>query len=147
MSDYNSPEVVLEIEENDPEIELSVEMEGAGVGTDDYDKLKNHPLVNNIELKGNKTSEDLNIVAVKTTEEWSHVTGIVSKKGEIYVYSDYSQDAQGNNIPGFKIGDGNAYIVDLPFATLPDMRISPDDIARWNNKVSVRLEGDRLIFY
>ena len=147
MNDYISPEVVLEIEENDPEVVLQVESEGTGTGTSDYEKLKNLPSVNDIILKGNKTSEDLKIVAVKTTEEWSHVTEVVSANGEIYVYSDYMQDEDGNNIPGFKIGDGNAYIVDLPFATLPDLRISDEDIASWNNKVSVRIEGDRLIFY
>lgn len=147
MNDYISPEVVLEIEENDPEVVLQVESEGTGTGTSDYEKLKNLPSINDIVLKGNKNSEDLHIVAVKTTEEWQQITTIVSKKGEIYVYSDYMQDEQGNNIPGFKIGDGNAYIIDLPFATLPDLRISADDIANWNNKVSVRIEGDRLIFY
>lgn len=147
MNDYISPEVVLEIEENDPEVVLQVESEGIGTGTSKYKDLEGLPSINGITVIDNKTSEDLHIVAVKTTAEWQQVTTIVSKKGEIYVYSDYMQDEDGNDIPGFKIGDGNAYIVDLPFATLPDLRISADDIASWNNKVSVRIEGDRLIFY
>lgn len=147
MNDLFVPEVELEIEENDPEIELEVETENAIGGTDKYPDLKLKPSINGVELVNDKTSEDLHIVAVKTTEEWQSVTEVVSKKGEVYVYSDYAQDEQGNNIPGFKIGDGNAYIIDLPFATLPDLRISNEDIARWNGKVSVRIEGDRLIFY
>ena len=143
----NDPELDLDIDENDSELELEVEGTFSGGGTNDYEKLKNLPSINGEKLIGNKTSEGLHIVAVKTTEEWQQVTTIVSKTGEIYVYSDYMQDEDGNNIPGFKIGDGNAFIVDLPFATLPDLRISDEDIENWNNKVSVRIEGDRLIFY
>lgn len=114
----------------------------------DYEKLDNLPQINDVELIGNKTSEDLHIVACKTSAEWAQLTTLVSMPGEIYVYSDGGgTDPQGKPIPKLKIGDGNAYVVDLPFAASIDMRITDQDIANWNNKVAVRIEGDRLIFY
>ena len=116
-------------------------------GSDDYNRLRNHPYINDEEVIGNKTSEDLHIVACKTSAEWAALTTLVSMPGEVYVYSDGGTDAQGNPIPMIKIGDGNAYVVDLPFATAIDFRITQADIDNWNGKVSVRIEGDRLIFY
>lgn len=113
----------------------------------DYEKLDNLPQINGETLIGDKDSFELHIVGCKTTAQWSALTSLVSKKGEIYIYSDATQDAQGNPVPMAKFGDGNAYVVDLPFASAIDMRISAEDIANWNNKVAVRLEGDRLIFY
>lgn len=116
-------------------------------GTKDYERLTNLPQVNDVTLIGNKTSEDLHIVACKTSAEWAALTTLVSMPGEVYVYSDGGTDAQGNPIPMIKIGDGNAYVVDLPFTTAIDFRITQADIDNWNGKVSVRIEGDRLIFY
>ena len=116
-------------------------------GTYDYDKLKNHPFINGEEIVGNKTSEDYNIVACKTSAEWAQLTTLVSMPGEIYVYSDGGEDAEGNPIPKIKIGDGNAYVVDLPFVAATDLRITQDDIDNWNNKVAVRVDGEDLIFY
>lgn len=114
----------------------------------DYEKLINKPSVNGVELIRDKTSEDLHIVACKTSAEWAQLTSLVSMPGEIYVYSDGGgTDHQGKPIPKIKIGDGNAYVVDLPFSASLDMRITDQDIANWNNKVAVRIEGDRLIFY
>lgn len=115
----------------------------------DYEQLTNLPEVNDITLIGNKTSEDLNIVACKTSAEWAQLTTLQSVKGEIYIYSDAGEDADGNPAPKIKIGDGNAYVVDLPFvdADAHDIRITDAMIASWNDKVSVRVAGDQLIFY
>lgn len=114
----------------------------------DYEKLDNKPSVNDVELLGNKTSEELHIVACKTSAEWAQLTSLVSMPGEIYVYSDGGGvDPLGKPIPKIKIGDGNAYVVDLPFAASIDMRITDQDIANWNNKVAVRADGEELIFY
>lgn len=113
----------------------------------DYEKLDNKPQINAVELIGNKSSEDLHIVACKTSAEWAQLTTLVSMRGEVYVYTDAEQDAQGNPIPKIKIGDGNAYVVDLPFSAATDFRITQADIDNWNNKVSVRANGEELIFY
>lgn len=116
-------------------------------GTYDYEVLENHPLINGEELIGDKSNEDLHIAAVKTSAEWAELTTLVSVRGEVYVYSDYQTDEHGNDIPGVKMGDGLAYVVDLPFVAGTDYRISQEDIENWNNKVAVRLDGETLIFY
>lgn len=110
---------------------------------DNYLDLRNKPSINGEPLIGDKSSEDLHIVACKTSAEWAELTDLVSREGEIYVYSD----AGANGEPMVKIGDGNAYVVDLPFTAVTDFRITDTDIQNWNNKVAVRIEGDRLIFY
>lgn len=81
-------------------------------------------------------------VVVHTTAEWQQLTSLVSEKGGIYVWSDYKV-VDGENIPAIKIGDGLAYVVDLPFAT---QGITLDDINNWNNKVSARVSDENLIF-
>ena len=131
-----------------PRMQIGGEVTRAAVAYEkDYEILDNKPQINGVELIGNKTSEDLHIVACKTSAEWAALTTLVSMPGEVYVYSDGGTDAQGNPIPMIKVGDGNAYVVDLPFTTAIDFRITQADIDNWNGKVSVRIEGDRLIFY
>ena len=51
-----------------------------------------------------------------TSEFWKSQTTYIPRKGEIVIYTDYGQDEKGNNIPNFKVGDGNAYVMDLHFA-------------------------------
>lgn len=112
-----------------------------------YRILDNKPSINGEELLDDKTSEDLNIVACKTTAEWEQLTTLVSVLGEVYVYTDGGEDSEGNPIPKIKIGDGLAYVVDLPFIAGTDLQITQADIDNWNNKVAVRADGENLIFY
>lgn len=117
-------------------------------GTHDYNLLINHPFFNGEEVIGEKTSEDYKIVICKTTAEWSELTSLVSVKGALYVYTDYKPiGTSGNYQPGVKVGDGLAYVVDLPFVTTEDARITAEDIANWNNKVAVMVDGENMIFY
>lgn len=81
-------------------------------------------------------------VVVHTTAKWQSLTSLVSVKGTIYVWSDYKTE-DGEDIPAIKIGDGLAYVVDLPFAT---QGITLAQINNWNNKVSVRISGENLFF-
>lgn len=83
----------------------------------DYNPLINHPHINNIELIGNRTLQELGITVVytNTTEYWNSQIGMIGEKDAFYVYTDHSQDEEGNNIPGIKIGDGQAYLIDTPF--------------------------------
>lgn len=115
-------------------------------GTHDYENLVNLPQVNNETLIGNKTTEDLKIAFSKTTAEWNEQVQLMSIKNAVYIYTDYKV-VDGVNYPGIKIGDGLAYVIDLPFVTAEDKRISSADIANWNNKVAVRINGENLIFY
>lgn len=48
-----------------------------------------------------------------TVSEWNAQTDLISEKNVIYVYSDY-QVVDGENIPAIKLGDGLAYLIDLP---------------------------------
>ena len=86
-------------------------------------------------------------VISKTTAEWNANPQIVSSKDIIYVYTDYKVvDEQ--NVPNIKIGDGNAYLIDLPFVA-PD-GVTEEQIEFWNNKVSVRLDDtdpENMILY
>ena len=96
-----------------------------------------------------------------TTEYWSTKTTYVPKDGEIIVYTDYAtveKDGEEILVPGVKIGDGNAYVVDLPFvdAALRDMmvdhvndevrHVSESDRSFWNNKLNLDINDEKLTF-
>jgi len=95
-----------------------------------------------------------------TTAHWNAARGFVPMAGEIIIYDDYQVKTwqveeygeivtKTENIPGIKIGDGQAYVQDLPFVD-KDLReklmnhINNIDIHTtlaeklfWNNKVNV----------
>ncbi len=69
----------------------------------------------------------------------------------MYVYSDarsYEEEYTENNetltrtvyVPGVKIGDGSAYVVDLPF-----VNVTSEQINFWNNKVNCYLEPELVV--
>lgn len=78
----------------------------------------------------------------KTTTEWNKYPGEMSQPGAIYIYSDY-MEYEGRNMAGFKIGDGLAYIIDLPFVDkvysdhVQDAvrHVTQTEREFWNNKV------------
>lgn len=80
-----------------------------------------------------------------TTEEWNSDPTLVSKPKTLYVYTDYADDGNGGHIAAFKMGDGNAHLVDLPFYS----PVSTEDKNFWSNKVSMYvdpLDPEHLIF-
>lgn len=80
-------------------------------------------------------------VVSKTTSEWENGGLVLSEKDVIYVYTDYYSDTideQTVYIPGVKIGDGNAYVQDLPFT---NQYITKSTIDKWNNKVTAYLDA------
>lgn len=86
------------------------------------------------------------VVVAKTTAQWAQQTTMMSTYGGIYIYTDYRQEND-MNIPAMKIGDGLAYVVDLPFF---DTGVTEADRQRWDNKVSVKLspiDSENLILY
>lgn len=96
-------------------------------------------------------------VEVDTTAGWNARRGLISVKDTIYIYTDYKQDEQGRDIPGLKVGDGMAQVVDLPFSDkllyehIDDMErhITNDERLFWNNKVRCYISVDdesNLIF-
>ena len=103
-----------------------------------------------------------------TTEYWDSMPSLQSLQGAFYVYTDHKIieiEGQTKIVPGIKIGDGDAYVIDLPFATdtdsgeieiieqivesltttveahigAVDMHTSSQEKEFWNNKVTASL--------
>lgn len=105
-------------------------------------------------------------IRYNTTRYWDSQIGYIPKAGEIIVYSDYKQIEDGGvmkDIPGFKVGTGNAYVQDLVFSGEgSDAAIIEDHIANtnihitaaerifWGAKLNVddahEVENEALIF-
>lgn len=104
-----------------------------------------------IEQKG------LEAVRVNTTAAWNEQTDYAPPVGQIVIYTD-GNVVDGVSYPKFKVGDGNAYVVDLPFteadlkATLNEhinnaaIHLSTTDRTKLVNSVEVSLSGENLIF-
>ena len=100
-------------------------------------------------------------ILMNTTEYWSSRTDFIPGRGTLVVYTDRFRTEDGQDIPGLKIGDGDAYLVDLPFAGgdmdpvlarqleehLADSaaHVSTADRARWNSKLNCGVDGTTLI--
>lgn len=70
MNETSIPVLVsVEVESNTHEYEIGIQenIELTG-GTNDYEKLKNKPHVNGVELVGNKSFEDVGLVALSNSE-------------------------------------------------------------------------------
>lgn len=94
-------------------------------------------------------------VLFDTTAGWSAQTSLVSKTNTLYIYTDHQTDSQGNPVAGIKAGDGNAYVVDLPFTDAiatehiadTTRHVTASERNFWNNKVRCYYaSGDELIF-
>ena len=77
-------------------------------------------------------------VISNTTEAWNANPRLMSVKDIIYVYTDHTI-VDGQPIPALKVGDGLAYVVDLPFV-LCGSDISQEQIDFWNDKVSAMVD-------
>ena len=132
-----------------------------GGGTRDYEKLYNKPSINGLELSG-----DVELVRQDTTENWNAQRSYIPLRGQVIIYTDHGQmdDGYGEmiNVPGIKIGDGNAYLIDLPFVgadvryqILTELRahtqntsihVSAADRQRWDDKLNYTINDGNLIF-
>ena len=85
-----------------------------------------------------------------TTEEWEAGAGnVISERGVFYIYSDGYMLMDGTKIPRIKIGDGLAYISDLPFFDAKlrqeltdhiediDIHVSLAEKRAWWNKLNI----------
>lgn len=129
----------------------------------DYNRLSGLPSINGISVKGDLTAEDFSLAScsVDTTDGWNLRRTYIPKRGELVIYLDRSivDDVAR---PGLKIGDGKAYVADLPFydddtiAALlslirnhigdPDLHVTAEEKERWDNKISCEVNGEELIF-
>lgn len=95
------------------------------------------------ELIKSYISQNAGHIFCNTTAYWNAQTTTPSTEGAIYIYTDHDIDDSGNDIPGLKVGDGNAYIPDLPFIDykydqhLADTvsHITAAERTAWNGKV------------
>lgn len=93
---------------------------------------------------------DSGMIIVKTKEEWETEGRQISTKGTLYVYTDNDGSTANAQI---KIGDGLAYIIDLPFFLgdavarleehITDYRVHVTEAERafWNSKVTAYIHG------
>ena len=91
-----------------------------------------------------------------TTENWNNARGFIPLAGEVIVYNDYSsveKEVNGVlkkvNVPWIKIGDGKAYVQDLPFVMEDlndklmehindyEIHVTLGEKQFWNNKINV----------
>lgn len=128
----------------------------------DYHQLINKPTINSVVIDGDIALQALGLRAIYygTKEYWNTQLGLISEEGALYIYSDYQviEDEVGNvtNLAGIKIGDGNAYLVDIPFITdaissalfkhVNDSDVHTTLVEKqfWNNKVSSYLDRSNL---
>ena len=112
-----------------------------------------------------KTLNTRIIIKHDTSQHWNEAIGFIPLKGEFIVYEDYKTeliDGVAKYIPAIKIGDGNAYVQDLPFmgeASIPQevwdhinnalIHVSEDDRVYWNHKIDCYddIQNDVLILY
>lgn len=98
-----------------------------------------------------------NTIISNTTAYWSSRTSLISEKDTIYIYTDYKKNENNKDIPGIKIGDGLAYVVDLPFIDdevtehIADkiIHLSQQDRNKWDAKVRCYInasDSENLIF-
>lgn len=136
--------------EMEPDEELDADFgEVQQVVTSNYERLQNKPSINNIELEGNKSSEDLRIVLRDTKANWDSQPSLQSEKGVIYIYTDYQTIDNGDGtytiVPGVKVGDGMSYLIDMPFVAGNDelfkrhvldntIHVTAEEKEFWNNK-------------
>ena len=125
----------------------------------DYNILINKPQIEGVELKGNKTLEDLGITRIlyNTTENWNSQPSLMTREKTIYIYWDHQQDSEGNEVPGIKIGTGREYLIDAPFidAVYTEhilntiVHITQEEREFWNNKIRCYIDennNEMLVF-
>lgn len=96
-----------------------------------------------------------------TTEYWNNAVGFIPEDGQIIIYTDFGTKTEISpvtgeeitvNVPGMKIGNGNAYVQDLAFIQEwdnelflehirnTDIHVTLQDKSRWDNKLNCENE-------
>lgn len=83
-----------------------------------------------------------------TTSYWQTHGNVISTKDVLYIYTDWKKNSDNEDIPGIKVGDGLAYISDLPFTdqlwaehVLDSLiHVSASDRTNWDAKVRCYLD-------
>ena len=132
------------------------EVHNIRVVDNDYEILNNKPSINGVELIGNKTSEDLKIVLRNTTDGWNSQPSLLAEENVIYIYTDYRVIDNGDGtytyVPGIKVGNGTAYLIDMPFTQAENtdyeehirnntIHVTEEEKAFWNSKWRGYIDG------
>lgn len=131
-------------------------------------KLNNYPTNDVIEAVIEGTQDALNEKADRirygSKEHWQSQMSEIPAAGEIIIYTNkdtiLDEDENEIPVPGIKVGDGMAYLADLPFlgdevlesiiARLSshenntDIHTSLAEKTFWNNKLNLQLSGETL---
>lgn len=81
-----------------------------------------------------------NNVLYNTTAGWNSQAELVAKAGYLYVYIDYKQTEDNQDIAGFKVGDNTSLLIDLPF-TDSIIYTSIEDIENTLGEIGNAIEG------
>ena len=91
-----------------------------------------------------------------TTAHWNSKPELITEHGCIYIYSDWGTSPDGRQIAGFKVGDGETRLYDIPFTDqmyadhMNDtvVHITQQEREDWNNKMACFYIKDleRMIF-
>lgn len=90
--------------------------------------------------------ENYPLIFYDTTENWNSHPEILAQRAAIYVYSN-ARIYEGVPIPDIKIGNGNSYLIDLPFIDSDILSVinnytpvSQEDKMRWDNKINCDID-------
>ena len=135
-------------------------------GIFDYNGAIHKPQINGVELAGDKSASELYLVSENTTAGWNSNPQYLPKQGEICIYTDHTVivDDRGETVayPDIKIGDGNSYLIDMPFVSAGTryallsalyahesntiVHITQEERVFWNNKLNNEVSGETLVF-
>lgn len=108
-------------------------------------------------LKDYIKDKGLDSIRVNTTAAWNEQVDYAPPVGQLVIYTD-GNVVDGVNYPKFKVGDGNAYVVDLPFSeedfesmltehiNNTTLHFSTKDRTKLEDSVTLALENENLIF-
>lgn len=98
-------------------------------------------------------------IRINTTANWNADKSYVPDAGVLIIYTDGATEGD-KLVPKIKVGDGNAYLIDLPFSDIDiknlldehisnqSIHITDDERANWNDKVSISVNqaNEEVIF-
>ena len=98
-------------------------------------------------------------IRINTTANWDADKSYVPDAGVLIIYTDGATEGD-KPVPKIKVGDGNAYLIDLPFSDIDiknlldehisnqTIHITDDERASWNDKVSISVNqaNEEVIF-
>ena len=113
-----------------------------------------------VTLKAMQEFYGIQSVQYGTTEHWNKQKTLIAVKGMIYLYSDFKKVTGENGkeyyIAGVKVGDGNSYLIDIPFLNSDSVamaehisntkiHVSPADRLLWDSKYKISEKDGTLI--